>query len=168
MSQTNLDTKFKIIKRFDSYYTSINNKSSFLLAYNTFVIGYLLTNYSNLSYAICYIKIFTSIYLSIIIISVISLFLTILTISPFLKSFRGKDKNYKSLLFFKSISEMKEDEFYKEINKLDENNLSNYLNTTIYNLSGGLTYKFTLSKSAFILNLIQLFLFILLIVLFIL
>lgn len=34
------DMRIKIIERFDSYYAGINNKGSFLLAFNTFFIGW--------------------------------------------------------------------------------------------------------------------------------
>lgn len=146
------ETKLKIIDRYDLYYEGTNNKSSFLLAFNTFLIGALLIGYKDLNEQIgCYEKgIFNIIISLIFILSITSMLITIFSIIPYLK--KGKTK---SALFFIDISESKEN-CNDLLNNISQEKLEEDISNQIYVLAKGLKKKYSLLKTALILNIFEL------------
>lgn len=112
-----------IIQRFDTYISSANTKGAFLLAFNTFLCGGLLTNYKTLSTLIdpdfsVYLKMGI---LLIIIAGVASLVIVLLAVYPFLKSGNSSLSKYHSLIYFGSVSAFETSEKYIEALKIQEN-----------------------------------------------
>lgn len=148
------ETRFKIIERFDSYYSGINNKGAFLLSFNTFLIGAFIVGYKDiLGLVACANKCqFNLLIGSLLLLSIISMVLTIISIIPFLKPSIKNDK--KSNWFFKDVAIDKKQDFFDRINNSSPEEQETDLNNQIYVLAKGLRMKYLLIKLALILNLI--------------
>lgn len=133
----------KNIERFDHYISTTNSKSSIILAFNGIIVGSIFFKYDVL------IKLFEEtiwcLYLSTILLSVLGISSIISTvfafrvINPFLES--GSSKDYRSILFFKSISEMGYEEYNQMIDNTNNENLIKDLKKQSYQLARGMTKK---------------------------
>ena len=153
----NTESKIKIIERFDSYYSGINNKGAFLLTFNTFLIGGFIIGYNDIIASICcnWICAFNLIVGGLMILSIASMILTIFAIIPFL----GYEKSdNKSNWFFNDIATSKKENYLKKMRSSTEDSNQNDLNIQIYYLAKGLRKKHFLVKIALICNLIEIFL----------
>ena len=94
-----IELRIKIIERFDSYFSGINNKGAFLLAFNTFLIGAFVVGYRDLINLVdCQYKCeFTLMIGLLMTFSIIAMALTIISMIPYLVS-KGAD-NKKSNCF---------------------------------------------------------------------
>jgi len=148
------ETRIKIIERFDSYYSGLNNKGAFLLSFNTFLIGAFLVGYKDIFelitfYNKCLFKILVG---SLLFLSIISMILTIISIRPYLKPSIDNDK--KSNWFFNDVITDKKQDFFERINNSSSEEQESDLNNQIYVLAKGLRMKHLLIKAALMLNLI--------------
>lgn len=148
------ETRIKIIERFDSYYSGINNKGAFLLSFNTFLIGAFLVGYKDIFELIaCNNKfLFNLLVGGLLLLSVISMVLTIISIVPYLKPSIDNDK--KSNWFFNDVTTDNKQDFFDRINNSSSEEQVSDLNNQIYVLAKGLRMKHLLIKAALILNLI--------------
>ena len=140
--------------RFDSYYSGINNKGAFLLAFNTFLIGAFLFVYKNILEMItcCERYVFNMLIGLILLLSVISMVLTIISIKPYIRP--SKIRTNKSNWFFNDIALENKEEFFDRINNTTLKEQETDLNNQIFELSKGLRRKYKLIKSALTINLI--------------
>jgi len=154
----NNDIRIKIIERFDSYYSGINNKGAFLLAFNTFLIGAFLVGYKDLINLIeCRFKCEFNLMIGLIMIcSITSMVFTIISMIPYLdsKGTTGRKSNW----FFNDIATDDKEIFFERINNSLENDTINDLNNQIFELSKGLRKKHQFVKVALIFNLIEIIL----------
>jgi len=134
-----------IMLRFDSYIAGANSKGAFLLAFNTFLCGGLLSNYSSLvglvgSCCTVYLKLSL---LILVICGVVSLIIVLLAVYPFLKSGNSSKNKYHSLIYFGSVAVFETSEKYIEaLNKQDESDVYRDLSKQIYQLAHGLRKKY--------------------------
>jgi len=149
------EIRIKIIERFDSYFSGINNKGSFLLAFNTFLIGVFFVGYNDLLGIIaCYEKLIFNVLMGLIMTSsIISMIFTIIAIIPYLKS--AKISNEKSNWFFNDIATEEKDLFIERINNTTSEQQILDLNNQIFELAKGLRKKHRLIKIALIINFIE-------------
>lgn len=152
------DMRIKIIERFDSYYSGINNKGAFLLAFNTFLIGAFIVGYKDLIKLIeCqYICGFNLMIGSLMICSIASMILTIISMIPYLDSKPTGDR--KSNWFFNDIAVEEKDVFIDRINNTYEDDNVSDLNNQIFELSKGLRKKHQFVKVALIINIVEILL----------
>lgn len=149
------DLRIKIIERFDSYYSGINNKGAFLLAFNTFLLGAFIVGYKDLIDIIrCkYICLFDLIIGILMICSIISMIFTIISMIPYLDSKVNNDR--KSVWFFNDIATDDKNAFFDRINNSKEEETIDDLNNQIFELSQGLRKKHQYVKIALIFNIIE-------------
>lgn len=147
------NTKF-IIQRFDNLIAASNAKGNFLLAFNTFVTGFVIGNYSDLKLMAterCGIVFLNITMIALILSSIMTTLFVILAVYPFLQTGNSKEDNYHSHIFFKSVSEFRKDkEYYHSFMSLTETDFEKDLIMQIYQLSHGLNSKYKMLKNAMI------------------
>ena len=130
--------------RIDTYINSINTKGAFIVAFNTFIIGGVLSNYSKIvdsTNCICLVKISIVALTSL---AILSTFFVGLAVFPFLKSGNIKE-GYQSNIFFGSIAKFKEAKEYLDATQnYGEEKYVEDLKRQIHVLSQGLAKKFSL------------------------
>ncbi|WMJ74750.1 DUF5706 domain-containing protein [Cytophagaceae bacterium ABcell3] len=154
----NNDIRIKIIERFDFYYSGINNKGAFILAFNTFLIGAFLVGHKDLTTLIgCRFKYEFNLIIGLLMIcSITSMIFTIISMIPYLDS-KGVDDR-KSNWFFNDIATDDKETFFDRINSQKNDDTIIDLNNQIFELSRGLRKKHRFTKVALIFNLIEVFL----------
>jgi hypothetical protein len=162
------NTKF-IIQRFDNYIAGANVKGNFLLAFNTFLTGGIVANYSKikellgcdtglllLNIALCLL----------LVASVITSVLVIKAVYPFLKSGNSSVDKYHSHIYFNSISEFENDKaYYESFTKLSDNDFNQDLAIQAFQLSKGLKKKYSFLEKAMCLVYFELFLILIILIL---
>jgi hypothetical protein len=147
------NTKF-IIGRFDTYISQANVKGNFLLAFNTFLIGGILTNYSKITLFIkCpSLLIILNIILTIMfILSIVTAFFVIKAVYPFLHSSNSSKEKYHSHIFFNSVSEFKDgNEYFDSLKNHTEEQFDSDLANQAYLLAKGLKKKYKYLQLAMI------------------
>lgn len=134
-----------IMQRFDTYISGANTKGAFLLAFNTFLCGGLLTNYATLTGLVgsalaTYLKV--GIFL-LIAAGIVSLVIVLLAVYPFLKSGNSSTDKYHSLIYFGSVSAFDTPEKYIEaLKKQEEADVYADLSKQIHQLSKALRKKY--------------------------
>ena len=150
-----MDVKQKIehlkycIDRFDHYYEGINNKASFFLGLNTFILGGLLAGYFSVNEVKNCGNWFQLNLIIVCALGALSIVMTLLTINPYLKS-----KN-KSVIYYGAIATEKYDEYKDMLQQLDEITLYKDFSKQSHILAGGLQSKFRKLKIAGFLILFQ-------------
>lgn len=143
-----LDT---LLKRLDIHTNAINTKAAFVIAFNTFIIGITILNYTNIVAGFTSENIKTLvpiILLMILFASGMSVFRIFKAVSPFLES--GKTNKYDSLLFFGAVSQLSLDRFKSQVNNLTSKDLIDDLIRQTHILSSGVNAKFdNVAKSFF-------------------
>lgn len=138
------NTKF-IIGRFDNYISQANVKGNFLLAFNTFLIGGILTNYSKVTeFVKCpSLLIILNVILAIMfILSIVTAFFVIKAVYPFLHSSNSSKEKYHSHIFFNSVSEFKDgNEYFNSLKNHTEEEFDSDLANQAYLLAKGLKKK---------------------------
>lgn len=141
------EIKIKLLKtnieRFDQYISTTNVKASIILAFNSIIIGSIFLKYN------VFIRLYENptwgLYISLILIillgisSTLSIIFAFRVINPFLES--GHEDSYQSLLFFKSIAEMKKDTYKEMIKNTNFGSYLEDLEKQSYQLAVGMTRK---------------------------
>lgn len=146
-----LSTHLSIIHRFDNYYSGINNKSAFIITFNSIIVSGLFIGIPELQEMIV-CKDLTIIHITlgaIMLLSLASVLLTISAIIPFLKS------NNDSMWFFNDIAQKSIAEFKSQIEKSNEDSVKQDMLNQIHYLAIGLRKKHLKVRIALILNFIQ-------------
>ena len=135
-----------LIQRFDNYISGANTKGNFLLAFNTFLCGAIVTNYDKLSSLIenkCCLCYFNSTIILIFFVGLIAISFIIKAVYPFLKSGNSSAEKYHSKVFFNSIAEFNSDKEFANIYQSQENEeVDEDLARHAYILSKGLKSKY--------------------------
>jgi len=140
------NTKF-IIQRYDNYISGANTKGNFLIAFNTFIIGGLISNYSKISdyidSGIGNIVFIISTYLLLALCS-FSIILIIKAVYPFLKSGNSSIEKYHSHIFFESVAEFKDDiSYFESLSNLTDKEFERDLANQAFQLAQGLKTKYS-------------------------
>lgn len=143
----------KNLSRFDTYINAINTKAAFLVSFNTFVLGTLLlgqknilSGFNNVNLSCWAVFFFVGCLISV----ASSITLSFLAVNPFLRS-GNQGESYKTIFFFKSVSNMDFDEYKNRIQQLDDVQLLNDLTCQTHVLAKGATQKFhAIQKATFV------------------
>lgn len=150
------DEKFellwKTLIRYDFYINSTNSKATVLLAFNTFILSGLILKWTEFFqiFDIPWLIKTATILLGIIsVAAVVSLFLTIFVINPFLKSPR-RPKDYHSSIFFGHVAEYSSAEDYLvSIQSQGPEDIIKDLSFQTHIVAQGIDKKFKCMKYAF-------------------
>jgi len=160
MEKESDQSKF-IIQRFDTYISGANTKGSFLLAFNTFVVGGIIANYKNLKELIekpCGIMLLNVLLISICVFALIATILIMKAVYPFLKSGNSINQKYHSHIFFGSVAEFKNDvKFLESYQKQTDAMVNEDLARQVYQLAKGVQHKYQQLTWAMIIVYIELF-----------
>lgn len=136
---------FKVISRLDFYINSTNTKASLVVAWNGIVIGTILVKYEDilkgLSRLTCGEQIAAVTLFCIGMAGVVSIFLVLSVIYPYLRETSEKDAPGRSLLYFGAISAMKTDRYYQKVGSVTNDDLIADLSGQAVTLSDGLMVK---------------------------
>lgn len=130
-------TKF-IIGRFDTYIESTQTKSNLYLALNTAILAGIITIAA--STKLENITLFSIIVLGIIaLLAVVSITITLIAITPYLKSALKKSA---SVVFFQDVANSSFEEYADKINDISDKKFLLDLTCQAYSLAGGLKVKY--------------------------
>ncbi len=134
-----------IIQRYDIYITGSNTKAAFLLAFNTFICGGILTGYKTLTglvttnHAACLNILLLLIFIS----GLVCLVFVLRAMYPYTNSGNSSTEKYHSLIFFKSVAEFKSpDDYAENLKKQTADETWEDLAKQIYAVGGGLKRKY--------------------------
>lgn len=117
------------ISRYDHYFASVNFKSSFLVLGNITILGFVLSNRTQINDYIFY---------ALVLLIASSLITVLLAIKPYLKRYEGK----ASVVFFNDIANISSSAYYEKMSKLLQSEYIKDLEEQILVLAKGLTRKF--------------------------
>ncbi len=105
-----------ILQRYDTYITGSNTKAAFLLAFNTFLCGGILSNYEKIIglVTVTHQPPLNIALLLVFIAGLISLVIVLRAMYPYMDSGNSSKGKYHSLIFFKSVSEFGTAEEYAD------------------------------------------------------
>lgn len=154
------NTKF-IIQRYDNYISGANVKGNFLLAFNTFLTGAVISNYSKMIELLtnnCGVT-FLNVALSCLILgSIVTTVLVINAVYPYLTTGNSSKNTYHSHIFFNSVSEFESDKAYhSSLSKLSDTEFESDLSHQAYQLAKGLKTKYNNLKWAMRIVYLELF-----------
>jgi len=139
------NTKF-IIQRYDNYISGANVKGNFLLAFNTFLTGGVIANYSKMIELItdnCGATLLNITLCCLIISSIVTTVFVINAVYPYLISGNSSKDNFHSHIFFNSVSEFESDKAYHDsLSKLTDNEFERDLSHQAFQLANGLKSKY--------------------------
>lgn len=145
--ENKLDHAKLIMNRFDFYIGAVNTRGAFLLAFNTFLFGGIVSNYEDIlklvavgSEGVKYLNISLFILLTL---SLLTTGLIMKSVYPFLSSGNSTKEPYHSLMFFKSVSEFSNAKEYKDKWKdLTDEEAEDDIIRQSYHLAKGLNKKY--------------------------
>lgn len=127
-----------IIDRFDVYMESTQTKSNLYLALNTAILGGIITlAASSKPEDVTFFSVF--VLSSIAFLAVASITITLIAITPYLKS--ASDKS-ESVVFFQDVRNSTFDQYENKIKEMSEKNFLKDLTCQAYSLAGGLQLKY--------------------------
>lgn len=133
-----------VLSRFDHYIEGANSKGNFLLAFSTFLFGFIVTSFNDIVEFNCHNgeNWTKGLLIGILVMGIISIALTIAAVFPFLKTNNSTSKKYHSLVFFNSIAEMEEEDFLKQYKEQKDKKVCKDLAMQIHAISKGLKAKY--------------------------
>jgi len=147
MEKQREQTRF-IIQRFDTYISSANTKGNFLLAFNTFLTGSVVTNYSKLKELITSEFGLNTLNVVLIVLVFVTLLATIFIIGavyPFVISGNSSANKYHSHVFFNSVAEFKDAKSFNDsYSAQTDANVDEDLARQAFHLAEGLKAKYRL------------------------
>lgn len=155
MSNFNNEQLWKIIQRYDGNINATNTKASFLIGYNTFLVGTSLLGWKkiiDLHPKDTFWNITSSSLIMLLLaITIYSSWKVFCVVFPYLKAGdKTKNKKYTSLIFFGDVSKQLSAQDYADaVNKATKEHWENDLANQVYTLSEGLNNKFKHLKTAF-------------------
>ncbi|WP_256004959.1 Pycsar system effector family protein [Pedobacter deserti] len=158
MALTTDQIKF-IIQRYDTYIGGANTKGAFLLAFNSFLCGGLLSNYKTLITFVeaNWLTAYKISVLGVFILGVGSLVVVLLAIFPFLKSGNSSPDRYHSLIYFGSVSMFDNASKYQDaLQAADEQSFIDDASKQAFQLATGLRKKYNYLSWATVMIFIQL------------
>lgn len=133
-----------LMTRFDGLISTVNTKAGFYVVLSTFIISTCVTGYINWADRLQLNWFYKGVIILCVVASLLCIFLIALAVNPNLKTGNGKD--YKSLLFFGPIRQMKESEFEKAFMEANEDTLMHDYSVQVYTLSELLCFKYAMLK----------------------
>lgn len=130
-----------IFSRFDKYLEVVTAKGTVYLAINTFFISCVIGNISTLSNAFNVTELVIFLLSMFLTIALISTFIVLLAINPFLKS-GTKIGASASIFFYGSVAEYDKEVFMKRLSGISKEELEQDLGGQIYCLAEGLKSKY--------------------------
>ncbi|MAT89526.1 MAG: hypothetical protein CMC35_02435 [Flavobacteriaceae bacterium] len=133
-----------VLNRFDHYIEGANSKGNFLLAFSAFLFGFIVTSFNDIigfnngkaeNWTI-------GLLIGILVIGILSIGFTIAAVFPFLKTNNSSSKKYHSLVFFKSIADMNEEDFLNQYKEQKDKKVCKDIAKQIYSISKGLKTKY--------------------------
>lgn len=154
-----------VLNRFDHYIEGANSKGNFLLAFNAFLFGFIVTSFNNIvEFNNCKSQDSTTgLLITTLVIGIISIGFIIAAVFPFLKTNNSSSKKYHSLVFFNSIADMSEEEFLTQYRGQNDKEIYKDIAKQIYAISKGLRTKYNRISWSIRLIFIQLILFLIII-----
>lgn len=139
-----LENSRYVLARFDHYIEGANSKGNFLLAFNAFLFGFIVTSFESITAVNnCTAKNWViGLLIAVLILGLVSTALTIAAVFPFLKTNNSSSKKYHSMVFFNSIAEMEEENFLKEYREQKEKKVCKDMAKQIHAISIGLKTKY--------------------------
>lgn len=135
-----------LIQRFDNYVSGANTKGNFLLAFNIFLCGAIITNYDKLAALItdkCDLVYLNITLCLLFIVGLVTTGFIINAVYPFIKSGNSSTEKYHSKIFFNSIAEYANDkEFTKDYQSQEDKEVDEDLARQAYVLAEGLKFKY--------------------------
>ncbi|TDS14952.1 Pycsar system effector family protein [Sphingobacterium paludis] len=134
-----------IIQRFDAYIIASNTKSAFLLAFNTFICGSIISANKSLLHLVNERhQHFIAVILALgFICGIICLFFVMRAMYPYMTSGNSSANRYHSLIFFRSVTEFSSaDSYVKKLKEENEDAFWEDLAKQIYQVSKGLRQKY--------------------------
>jgi hypothetical protein len=151
---------FKVISRLDFYINSTNTKASLIIAWNGLVIGTIMVKYEDIAKGFSSLRngeqIGAVILALIGVAGVISIFLVLIVIYPYLKETTGKAVPNRSLVYFESIAAMGTDRYCQGVCSVGNEELMADLSGQAVALSDGLVGKMKKVKWAIRIVILQL------------
>lgn len=130
-------TKF-IIGRFDTYIESTQTKSNLYLALNTAILGGIITIAASTKPED--VTLFSIFILGVIaLLAVVSVTITLIAITPYLKSVSDKSA---SVIFFQDVTNFTSEEYAEKIKHISDKKFLLDLTSQAYSLAGGLKAKY--------------------------
>ncbi len=117
------------ISRYDHYFASVNFKSSFLVLGNITILGFVLSNRTQINDYTFY---------ALVLLIASSLIAVLLAIKPYLKRYNGK----ASVIFFNDIANISSSAYHEKMSKLLQSEYIKDLEEQVLVLAKGLTRKF--------------------------
>lgn len=158
MGFTTDQIKFSI-QRYDTYIGAANTKGAFLLAFNSFLCGGLLSNYKTLVSLVesDWHTFYKLTILGVFILGAVSLVIILLAIFPFLKSGNSSIDRYHSLIYFGSVSMFDNaTKYLEELNSMDEQAFNMDASKQAHQLAKGLRKKYNYLSWATLIIFVQL------------
>jgi hypothetical protein len=153
-----MDKKYEhakfIIERFDHYYDTVNNKSSFYIGLNTFILGSICAGYIGVGNKVDQGIYFWMLLILIFSLCIVGIVYTINAISPFLKDNENRD-DVPSRIFFGGIARYKLNDFLEKCKEEDDHSTLEDMYRQVHCLANGLDSKFKNLKVVSLLLLFQ-------------
>ena len=130
-----------LIGRFDHYYDSVNNKGSFYIGINTFILGGICVGFSNYCKNVQFGMCTYVVTIVLLITCFTSIFYTLSAMTPFLKISFGSNTD-DSLISFGGIAKFEEVDFHSRFKDQTDNKIIEDYQNQIYTLSKGLNDKY--------------------------
>jgi predicted membrane channel-forming protein YqfA (hemolysin III family) len=140
-----MDKKYEhvkfIIERFDHYYDTVNNKGSFYIGLNTFILGGICAGYisieNKIEHSLCLWILLSTIF----VLSITAIFYTINAISPYVKD-NENNEDTPSLIFFGGITRYNLNAFLEKIKSETIEETNEDMFRQAHCLANGLNAKF--------------------------
>lgn len=144
-TQQKIEQARYLISRFDHYNDSINNKGTFYLSINTFILGGLFVGYSTycekLKQAVLLYPWVVGISVILLICCLASILCTVVAITPYLKDNHVND-DQPSLIYFGGISKFTCNDFLNKFSNQSESAIISDCARQTHSLAKGLNVKF--------------------------
>lgn len=141
-----------IIQRYDNYISGANVKGNFILAFNTFLTGGVISNYSKMTDLIkadCGAALLNTALCFLVISSIITTIFVINAVYPYLISGNSSMDRYHSHIFFNSVTEFESDKAYHgSLTKVTDIEFERDLSHQAFQLANGLKSKYSNIKWA--------------------
>lgn len=150
------DQLWKVIQRYDTYFGATNAKASFLIAFNTFVLGLVVVQAGNVDLVGAPHSgartAFIILCLAAAIATLASLTFVLFVVIPYMKSNRLPG-TYHSIIFYADVAEHESVERYQEqVATYNEEKFREDLTRQVHVLARGLRDKFSLLRQAILIT----------------
>lgn len=139
-----------VIGRYDHYFDSVNNKANFWLAFNTFIIGVVLTTYKDVKDVVpCQVMgWFNGGLICLLIMAIGASILILLASLPYLSLRRKQNSPARSLMYFGDVATQELAVYKNLLDQSDSQDMANDFSRQTRELAIGLNRKYRLLNRA--------------------